>query len=907
MLDLDQDKHWQAELLLNGFLEVTNLISWPNRIADSPADLPEPASLLFEEDSDEVDDFPANLAVIQEAADFLENHPAWIVRLHGHASTTGTDAANRDLSHRRAVAASMAIRSKGASKNQIDFAGFGETQLLDGVPPEDPAQRRVELEWISPFVLPRTDPADSLDHRRHTLRFLLHQHRLTTGQLQRAATGSAWLFGLAEGQASFIVVAEHMLADLAFTPGTPISRSSTRRLTAVQRLTLIDPETFGEVMDQVSNRKALTYLDSGLGRKYRLIDSGEAHIGWHNDEVRSMFAADFDHFSGLLVESSAPLWIRLDHDLDPIDPAIQLQFLPSGRQFAAPSGAEDFKAALKGSEAWQLCAFPFLGRLQPLSDDLVLAPTDSNLQVDPILALSRGQSDPRLLALTSRAGNEDCFLALPPFDLGIGAGFDRLDPAAREEALRRITLAGDPTVLETSPSAVAAVMDTLRSDGNGELGRPKALQVLFLRESDLDDSAGFQTFGESPVLVAQAVPQLLGATPAPEAALGFATFGARLAHLLPLGEISDERIAAAGVLSPRFPVADSGPVVYPAQANLIFPPYRQFSFELAEEGTAVTSAVFAEMLALPDVGHEFQSVARGAWHGADAQSGQLEEHLQTWTTRIRRQLFPESPAAVRRLRFVRTVGESDVTVSYRFELVAIPDEAGFVSRSRPLRTELEQLHFAEGQFGGPLLPAHPYGAPLRVFEVVASQIRGTLPVHLSESRETLGGSGLWLRVRNAANGVAGPPIEGDESEIRLWWSLHQMRVQFALPETAEPQLLPPNFRTRAVGHWLPAPSHVPLPEFEMARFLPADRAKSELPHGTASWQVALDSEYDFWTIGARAGAPLILRNHLLTQVESLEQGETAVRVNSGSTPVMHRFPPPGVVAGKRFCHVQAPG
>ncbi|AGH48426.1 MULTISPECIES: OmpA family protein [Sphingomonas] len=65
------------------------------------------------------------------------------LRIEGHTDASGSAAANRDLSRRRAQAVADFLAGAGVSAGRLEVAGFGSSRPLPGVAPTAPENRRV--------------------------------------------------------------------------------------------------------------------------------------------------------------------------------------------------------------------------------------------------------------------------------------------------------------------------------------------------------------------------------------------------------------------------------------------------------------------------------------------------------------------------------------------------------------------------------------------------------------------------------------------------------------------------------------------------------------------------------------------------------------------------------------------
>jgi hypothetical protein len=234
---------------------------------------------------------------------------------------------------------------------------------------------------------------------------------------------------------------------------------------------------------------------------------------------------------------------------------------------------------------------------------------------------------------------------------------------------------------------------------------------------------------------------------------------------------------------------------------------------------------------------------------------------QDWAAATQRQLAPESPVAVLRLREVyvnddlAAEQEALLTTGYRFELVAsqaAPIELG--RRVARLRAEAPRLRFREGQYGGHQLPLD-----VRPFELAPPQTVGAQPLYLTARPATApdapaawpwGLSALRLSVRYAASGDGIVGAAGQPGRpITLWWQPPQYRVQFrsALHSGLPAAGLPKTFRAAAVRALLPVVSDPQMPAQPIE---PAETPDDQL----SWWQPVLPGALRYLISGARPGA-----------------------------------------------------
>jgi outer membrane protein OmpA-like peptidoglycan-associated protein len=91
---------------------------------------------------------PESERVLKEIAGVLDTHPDWKLRVDGHTDGIGNDAANLDLSRRRASAVKDAlVKRYGSDGRRLSTGGYGESvpQATNETPEGRARNRRVEL------------------------------------------------------------------------------------------------------------------------------------------------------------------------------------------------------------------------------------------------------------------------------------------------------------------------------------------------------------------------------------------------------------------------------------------------------------------------------------------------------------------------------------------------------------------------------------------------------------------------------------------------------------------------------------------------------------------------------------------------------------------------------------------
>ena len=110
---------------------------------DGKVELPGP--VLFQTGSDKL--LPESDAVLTHVQKYLEQNPqVTLLRIEGHTDTDGQDAANLDLSKRRAMSVARWLTAKGIDCKRLMPVGFGENKLIvnpEKTPDDKATNRRV--------------------------------------------------------------------------------------------------------------------------------------------------------------------------------------------------------------------------------------------------------------------------------------------------------------------------------------------------------------------------------------------------------------------------------------------------------------------------------------------------------------------------------------------------------------------------------------------------------------------------------------------------------------------------------------------------------------------------------------------------------------------------------------------
>jgi hypothetical protein len=345
-------------------------------------------------------------------------------------------------------------------------------------------------------------------------------------------------------------------------------------------------------------------------------------------------------------------------------------------------------------------------------------------------------------------------------------------------------------------------------------------------------------------------------------------------------------------------------------------PYLGFDFQAALVVAPVDDWLLglAELVCF-DVGRRGVTSVSTRFFYPPKQGATTDALIRQWGLEVQSRLAADSPVGVIRLREIHgapapaqgvdTGGR--VTVLYRFlasnPVVSPPDP---VSRATALRAEPAAIRHAQGQYGGPKMPPKS----LAPFELAPPQVAGVQPIRLNQRPADptnhpwpwgLAALRIGVRYADGERSVVGPVIrieadlDRDKVHGRLWWQSFNHVVQYAVPEDPKGRkVLPAMFRARAMPGLSPVWPTSPLPDSSDVQFEldrpdgPDDPAASPPSHDVFhAWQPVLPGGHAVLLAGARPGAPFAFREFLQTQDFADDSS-----VASGSVPVMHRTPRP---------------
>jgi len=777
-------------LLLNGFIEVKNLISWPAPIEELPPDVP--GTVRFKAGEHEVKHIIAeDEKNLDKVFEFLKTHPDMRLSIEGHSDNIGSPDSCLKMSKQRAdkVREALIKRLKDAGmkedllKARFIAVGFGATLPVEANKPGvgSTNNRRVEIR-PAPFFLPAANPSVNkppLHHTRHTIRVLLNQHEVPEDVLSGGS--QQLLLNFKDKKAwQFLSVVEHQLVDIKMGPSgrVPVGIVNDRRFTVVQEVRLAHPVKFASFLNVFRNAdlKTLNLTNNEISPPVPL-NNNNTTTGYHHKELLDRL---FEKRDGkdeiekldetLIVEASGSYWILPDAKQGSFT---NLQYLPQVTQRAILSVAGDYaipELAASGlpqpDKEWVLLSLPFLGRLQAAEKDrlvLEVEAKDSYLQIDPVFFIGVARElGPTTLAKVPRAlssweDKESREVRISYFEQARFRHLKRLDPVTLEESWFRLhhspSEAGrtEQSNVDGTIRKLSSVLASLPEDSPGRLSRFAMLARLFdefrnaLPPEVAKDGEPFKVSSDEDfvwrrnnLFIVQGYSDLKNE---------FRHYGFYFAGIqinssgLRVDGQQPTRFAAATALPANLIVPDqqNKPQSNPEPVSFAVSPYLGMDFldHLAKknvEGIAGGAEeevllVFAELLCLNPTGDGLALVASQMWTAERLkQSGSDPDAIiKIWGQEIAARLAADSPVAVLRVRKVREVEQRNVTIDYEFQTIQQqPIRAVSTRAARPIRLGLKLLRYAEGQFGGSFIPARD----LKHFELAPPQVYGVQPIYL---------------------------------------------------------------------------------------------------------------------------------------------------------------------------------
>jgi hypothetical protein len=394
---------------------------------------------------------------------------------------------------------------------------------------------------------------------------------------------------------------------------------------------------------------------------------------------------------------------------------------------------------------------------------------------------------------------------------------------------------------------------------------------------------------------------------------GFALAGKRLFQLdrLVRKDATDKRrLPAVTLLPPPLEPGMTPPPSFLHPVSFAVSPY--LGLDYRDESRSIPSptpkpdALFGELLALDRTGVRMivvatklfvETVTTGS-NGVKTVVEPSDADLTNWALETYRRLAADSPIAVLRRRAMLKSATGGLIIDYDFLPFRDSDRPS-ISKTppQPIRAEQAQLRFAEGQRNRAAPPVRALAV-----ELAPPQTRDVQPLRrVDEKPWGFSGVRLDVTVAAGAEGTVG------YDDARLWWQICQHYVQFAppIPDGVTPPLgggpmareagrLPKMFRARAIRGLLPAVPDLVLPRVENLPELKSADQPLSLDNAVALNQAALPGSVRCTVIGGRAGVPFAFRPHLIVQniPADAKPGDPTPSYNSGAVPVQHRMPRP---------------
>ncbi len=477
----------------------------------------------------------------------------------------------------------------------------------------------------------------------------------------------------------------------------------------------------------------------------------------------------------IIVEASAPHWIRSI----PLESQsfTNVQFLPNGIQSIISSSPVDFKATDPKDPKWHLMTMPFIGRLQLTRGVPEVEDLNKGLYLDPVLAITvareAGQMVPSLfLALSSWSATTGASLPLKILEGPEVLRFTALDTQVLEE--NWIRLQNPPP--EALPENLTSITASL-TQGVSRISRAASMVQTFLPErqyyppqtniyhqeylnqwfqrlnsideenmpdmevrlEDLFGRTGPVSWRENSLLEfsfpdfsheEQSIPyQWVG-------------LGAKLLDLL------NNSVADSPEVKPRRYAAATQIAVPDIKTPMSFAvsPYLGLRFtQTPLERLPVL--VSTELLCLDSATKKLRPIISKLWslqnllEEVDKDLTLLLPDIDYWASETHARFCPDSPIAMIRLRKVErtSAAGAEAVTTFGFRWVVINTGQRLAKRVFNLRTKVDFLQFREGQFGGFDLPVETINDPstlkkigllANLFELAPPQMVGIKPFYI---------------------------------------------------------------------------------------------------------------------------------------------------------------------------------
>lgn len=605
---------------------------------------------------------------------------------------------------------------------------------------------------------------------------------------------------------------------------------------------------------------------------------------------------------------------------------------------------------------------------EPMTADAT-AKTVHPLHVDPLLQLWRlvqGTSQsisPLVPMLSSWALETELVLAFSELEHPVGRTWSRLDPLSLEENWFRLQnppaeppvtrLASIMAALPDTPArlsratALAKAFDAFRAFyppprvvATAEMVQPNAARraaaatkaaLLWREESILVWQVGVRNPSENAFVypwLPVGIQIGAGALRAPSTAV-------------------QHHHAAATLLPARL---QSNGKANPTPVSFAVSPYLGLAHHPAP-GDATLFLASLELLGLDAASAALRPIASQLYEESDEEA--LQRWAAKWAAETRQRLRPDSPLGIIRLRQLlsgkRTaIGDSSSTeeaielsspsivrlsplvATYNFVLIEqemLP--SALTQRVVALRSPIRELRFREGQYGGSIMPqaimpyeiAPPLTTGVQAVYLIPPENGATEPaataawpwgisaltvgVQYTGSKPGDDGQGTKIGITGKAPVPFSTADPMSALPYTLWWHAphHQIQFRSAIADIGPVAGLPPFFRAQAIKSLLPALAQLPFPS---AAALEA----SDNEEALTQWQPVLPGALRYLLIGARPGAMLAIRNQLWRQrglafdgdSNGSNNGETVIppeTLGSGSIPVQHRVPRPTPLPANR--------